>query len=290
MKSILLTALFFWVLTPCSPLRAATPNVLFIIPHLPWVCDERFSVPFRDQGLSPELAACYGSIAQLDASVGRLLAGLKQAGQDRRTIIVFVSDDGMTDKFHALPGGATALFDLAADPGETADVSATFPDTARELARECRRRWDGIMAGGRAFGMPTILVGGPAAAGRRGGASIVPGSAAQSLTGRVRVVQQTAQGFAHLGDGVQYSLDVQASGRYQVMVRGQDLDACGPLSLHLAGVVLTPVKSVPTAISFGVTALQAGSTVLEITTGAVPAGVKPATIKDIALTPVAAGK
>ena len=120
-------------------------TVAHIIPHLPWICEERFSVPFRDQGLSPELAVCYGSIAQLDEAVGRLPAGLKQAGQDSRTIVVFVSDNGMTDKdsaskpfspedckrrnihhirgqrieVHSLPGGATALFDLAADPGET---------------------------------------------------------------------------------------------------------------------------------------------------------------------------
>ena len=210
-------------------------TVAHIIPHLPWVCEERFSVPFRDQGLSPELAVCYGSIAQLDEAVGRLLAGLKQAGQDSRTIVVFVSDNGMTDKdsaskpfspedckrrnihhlrgprfkFHSLPGGATGLFDLAADPGETADVSATFPDTARKLARECRQRWDAVLASGRAFGMPILLVGDPSTAGRRAGASIVPGSAAQALAGRVRVVQQTAQGFAHPGDGIQYALDVQ---------------------------------------------------------------------------------
>lgn len=402
-------------------------TVAHIIPHLPWVCDERFSTPFRNQGLSPELSACYGSIAQLDEAVGRLLGGLKEVGQDRRTIVVFVSYNGMTDKdpaskplstedwkirnvhhlrghkatiwengirvpllirwpgtippgdrpqfgcaedilptlldlasveetkvkhlpfsgrslrpalenpdapddhpgvfrmamafegsprtptgiipdpralryedhhltlrgprckFHALAGGKTALFDLAADPGETTDVSAAFPDRANELAKECRRRWDAIIAGSRAFGMPTILVGGQESAGRRAGASIVPGSAAQALSGRVRVVQQAAQGFARSGDGVRYALEVREPGRYQVMLRGQDLDACGPLSLQLAGVILKPVKSAPTAISFGVTALHAGNTTLEITTDTAPAGVKVATLKDIALTPVAAG-
>ena len=399
-------------------------TVAHIIPHLPWVCDERFSAPFRDQGLSPQMAACYGSIAQLDEAVGRLLAGLKEAGQDRRTIVVFVSDNGMTDKdpdsqplspqdwnlrnihqlrghkatiwengirvpllvrwpgtippgvrpqlgcaedilptvldlaavprhptahlpfsgrslrpalenpaapddhpsafrmamafggapraeagiiadpralryedhhltlrgprfkFHALPGGATALFDLPADPGETTDVSAAFADTANQLALECRRRWDEIVASGRAFQMPVIQVGAADSSERRAGASIVPGSAAQSLAGRVRVVKQTAQGFAQPGDGVRYALEVHLPGRYEVLLRGQNLDACAPLSLQLGGASLAAVKSGPTAIRFGVAALEAGGVALEITTSSAPPGTKPATVKDILLTPV----
>jgi arylsulfatase A-like enzyme len=70
----------------------------FIIPHLPFQCDDARSRPFRDQGLSPELAECYGSIAQMDACIGRLLGGLRETGQDRDTIVVFTSDNGMSSK------------------------------------------------------------------------------------------------------------------------------------------------------------------------------------------------
>lgn len=70
----------------------------FIIPHLPFQCDDALSRPFRDQGLSPELAECYGSIAQMDACIGRLLAGLRETGEDRETIVVFTSDNGMSSK------------------------------------------------------------------------------------------------------------------------------------------------------------------------------------------------
>ena len=54
-------------------------------------------------------------------------------------------------KYHALPQGKNALYDLAADPGETADVQAKFPDVATRMARECRERWDAIIGSGRAF-------------------------------------------------------------------------------------------------------------------------------------------
>lgn len=70
----------------------------YIIPHLPWVCDEKFSAPFLAQGLSPDLARCYGSMAQLDTAIGRLLEGVRAAGHAENTIIVFLSDNGMSHK------------------------------------------------------------------------------------------------------------------------------------------------------------------------------------------------
>jgi hypothetical protein len=38
------------------------------------------------QGLSPQLAACYGSIAQMDEAIGRLLAGLREGR--RQTLVL----------------------------------------------------------------------------------------------------------------------------------------------------------------------------------------------------------
>ena len=71
-------------------------SVAYIIPHLPWVCDEKYSAPFIAQGCSTNLAACYGSIAHMDECIGRLLDGLKETGQEQRTIVVFLSDNGPT--------------------------------------------------------------------------------------------------------------------------------------------------------------------------------------------------
>ncbi len=273
----------FWKENRAQPWFA---TAAYIIPHLPWVCDDAYSAPLLARGYSPDLAQCYGSIAQLDAAIGRLLDGLRELGQEQDTVVVFVSDNGMTNKatvdrelsaddwakrnlhrlrghkatvwengirvpclvrwpgrivpgkrsqfggaedilptlldlagiqadsvphlpltgvslraaledastqedrpnlfrmaiagpgsprdgvpdrqqrrfadhhltlrgprfkYHALPGGSGALYDLAADPGETEDVQGTFPDVAARMARECRERWDAILASGRAF-------------------------------------------------------------------------------------------------------------------------------------------
>jgi arylsulfatase A len=265
-------------------------TVAYIIPHLPWVCDEKYSGPFVARGCPTNLAACYGSIAHLDECVGRLLDGLKETGQEERTIVVFLSDNGPTSpevktkpgdelerdrdwiqrnvaklrghkalvwengdrvpllvrwpgriapgeraqfgcaedilptlldlsgvrpdaaphlpftgvslrdsldnaatirerpeilrmaiagpgapkaniadanrrrfedhhltlrgprfKFHALPGGNSALYDIIADPGERNEAQSKFPEVARDLAKQCRERWEEIIRSGRAF-------------------------------------------------------------------------------------------------------------------------------------------
>lgn len=267
-------------------------TVAYMLPHLPWVCDEKYSAPFLAKGCSSDLAACYGCIAQLDACIGRLLDGLQESGQAERTIIVFHSDNGPTSpearhddadgnvpgddwprrnvarlrghkalawengtrvpllvrwpgriapgdreqlagvedvlptlldlaevkadivthqpftgislkpslmnaatvtdrapllritiagpgaprdvpegktrrledhhlslrgprfKYHALPGGQSALHDLTTDPGETTDVKSKHSAVAVQMAAECRERWDAIVKSGRAFMPP----------------------------------------------------------------------------------------------------------------------------------------
>jgi arylsulfatase A len=272
----------FWKQNPDVPWLT---TAAYIIPHLPFVCDETYMVPFLEKGVSEDLARCYGSIAQLDVAIGRLLDGLKAAGQEENTIIVFVSDNGMSNKatpdreytaedwakrnlhqlrgskalawengirvpclirwpgritpgkrpqlgaaedllptmldlagvspkgighlpftgvslrpvlndaaaemqhpdlfrmaisglgsprdlasgqlrkfedhhltlrgsrfkYHALPGGQCALYDLAADPGELTDVQGKFPEVIAGMAKEILKRWDALIAEGRCF-------------------------------------------------------------------------------------------------------------------------------------------
>jgi len=267
-------------------------SIAFIIPHMPWTCDKKYSEPFVAQGCSKELAECYGSIAHLDECIGRILDCLAETGQEQRTIVAFLSDNGATapdiktisdeeghvtsadwakrnvaglrghkaliwengdrvplvvrwpgriapgertqfgcaedllptlldlagvsadavkhqpfsgvslkpaldnaatrfDRppafritiagagaprnvamearkyedhhltlrgprfiYHALPGGRATLYDLEADPGETRDVRTQFPEVAAQMARQCRERWQAIVASGRAFAEP----------------------------------------------------------------------------------------------------------------------------------------
>ena len=273
-----------------NPGRPWFASVAYIIPHMPWVCDDTYSAPFLAKGCSSSLASCYGSVAQMDAGIARLLEALRESGQADRTVVVFLSDNGQTGpeakqagedglvrgvdwdkrnvaglrghkaavwengirvpllvrwpgrvapgerrqfacvedllptlldlagvpagvvphhpfsgvslfpalkdaavtferpdvlrmaisgpgsprgeaagakaadyadlhlalrgpqfKYHALPHGKSALYELSADPGETTDVQSKYPDVTARMAQKCRERWQAILASGRAF-------------------------------------------------------------------------------------------------------------------------------------------
>jgi len=69
----------------------------YIIPHLPWHCPDSYAEPYRKKGYSEDLAQCYGSIKQMDDQIGRLLDSLRDAGQAKNTIVIFMSDNGPVD-------------------------------------------------------------------------------------------------------------------------------------------------------------------------------------------------
>lgn len=78
--------------------KAWCATTAFIAMHSPWVCDAKYSQPYLDAGHSPALAACYGLLSQMDDSLGRLLRGLHDLGEEDNTIVLFVSDNGATPK------------------------------------------------------------------------------------------------------------------------------------------------------------------------------------------------
>ena len=140
-------------------------SLAYIIPHLPWVCDERYSAPFVAQGCSKELAACYGCIAHLDECVGRLLAGLREMGQEQRTIVVFLSDNGPTspDAKHADDSGFVAGSDWEKRNAAKLRGRKTLV-WENGIRVPCLVRWPGRVAPGAraAFGraediLPTLL-------------------------------------------------------------------------------------------------------------------------------------
>lgn len=347
-------------------------TVAFIVPHLPWVCDEKYSAAYKKEGCTPKLADFYGCITQMDDAIGRLLDGLRESGRERDTIVVFFSDNGpsykeSTDeeaanrnvaklrggkatawdngirvpllvrwpekitpgkrpqfgsvedllptlidlaglpadslpkhqpldgislrpalenpaapdpertvfriaisgdgsprdhertgvisdprqlrledhhvtlrgnrfKYHALPGGKAELYDIATDPGESTDISAQQPEVTADMAKKCRAQWDAILASGRAFRMPTIMLGSPTAP----GLNKIDAALAQRVSGTVRGSFEGVRGFAAEGDRVEYAIEVRDAGKFKVLVNGADANIGANLSLtigkaHLAG-------------------------------------------------------
>lgn len=77
-------------------------------PHVPLQVDEQWSKPYLDMGLSPRLAKFYGMITNLDAQLGRVLANLADDALDRKTVVVFMGDNGSALGGDPRPGEFTA--------------------------------------------------------------------------------------------------------------------------------------------------------------------------------------
>jgi len=393
-------------------------TVAFIVPHLPWICDEKYSRAYLEKGCTPALANFYGCVTQMDDAVGRLLAGFPDSGRD--TIVVFFSDNGPSYKemnaeeeanrnvaklrgskatawengirepllvrwpgkihpgerpqfaavedllptlidlaglppaslpghlpfdgisllpalenpvapdpersvlriaisgdgsprdhdrtgviadplklrledhhvtlrgnrfkFHFLPGGETALYDLSADPGEASDVSALHPEIAAEMAKACRARWEAVLASGRAFRMPSVVVTGEPVP----GTNKIDASMAQHVAGKVRGLFEGVRGFVAAGDSAEYAIDVRGTGKYKVLVAGDGgLDRCENLTLAIGKERLKGRKKSENLVEFGPVDLAAGPTTLALSLdGAPPADKTPSLVTHIAFYPV----
>ena len=55
---------------------------------------EEFVAPYRAQGLSEQLARYFGAVTCMDAAIGDLLAQIKARGEERDTLVMFLSDNG----------------------------------------------------------------------------------------------------------------------------------------------------------------------------------------------------
>ena len=65
-------------------------------PHGPFIAPEKNAKRFTDLGFGKEQAGFYGMIENIDENMGRLLAKLSEWNLDDNTMVVFMSDNGMT--------------------------------------------------------------------------------------------------------------------------------------------------------------------------------------------------
>ncbi len=104
------------------------------MPHKPLACTEAF---YKKSG-----AGLYGDVmAQLDASVGRVLAKIKELGLDERTLVIFTSDNG------PWYGGST---------GGLRGMKATSWEGGYRVP--CLVRWPGRVPAGKVVSDPAVMM------------------------------------------------------------------------------------------------------------------------------------
>ena len=87
-------------------------------PHVPFIAPPESKKRFEDMGFSNTTAGYYGMIENIDDNVGRLMAKLGEWDLDRNTVVIFMSDNGMT-------GGGSGRGKRPL--GKTADGSVLYP-------------------------------------------------------------------------------------------------------------------------------------------------------------------
>ena len=104
------------------------------MPHKPLACSEAF---YKKSG-----AGLYGDVlAELDWSVGRVLATLKELGLDERTLVIFTSDNGPW--FGGSTGGLRGM------KGTTWEGGFRVP---------CIARWPGRIPAGKVSDAPAVMM------------------------------------------------------------------------------------------------------------------------------------
>ncbi|MAT14129.1 MAG: arylsulfatase [Planctomyces sp.] len=65
-------------------------------PHGPFLAPEEDKQRFLDMGFSQETAGFYGMVENIDDNIGRLITMLDSSGLSENTLVIFMSDNGMT--------------------------------------------------------------------------------------------------------------------------------------------------------------------------------------------------
>jgi arylsulfatase A-like enzyme len=63
-------------------------------PHTPLIIGEEYSRPYEASGCDSGLAKIYGMLTNLDDNIGRVLNALDRLNLEKRTIVIFMSDNG----------------------------------------------------------------------------------------------------------------------------------------------------------------------------------------------------
>lgn len=150
-------------------------------PHGPFIAPAKNAKRFTDLGFGKEQAGYYGMIENIDENMGRLAGKLEEWGLNRNTVVIFMSDNGMTGGGSGQPGKDLApghpFFNgnQAGLKGSTDEGGVRVPFFMR---------WDGKIEGGRDIGtiaahidlLPTLaaLAGAEPPAGQVEGRDLLP--------------------------------------------------------------------------------------------------------------------
>lgn len=105
---VFFTAALGWIKAKASAKEPFFAYVSTNAPHGPFIAPEKNAKRFTDLGFGKEQAGFYGMVENIDENMGRLHAKLAEWGLAENTVVIFMSDNGMTGGGSGRPGEEVA--------------------------------------------------------------------------------------------------------------------------------------------------------------------------------------
>ncbi|MDA7916836.1 arylsulfatase [bacterium] len=93
-------------------MKTDAPYFAFIAlnaPHAPYVAPESYKKRFLDAGYDQKTAGRYGMIENIDDNLGSMMAKLEEWNALENTLVIFMSDNGMSNGFKVTRNGAATM-------------------------------------------------------------------------------------------------------------------------------------------------------------------------------------
>ncbi len=101
---VFFTAALGWIKQKATAKEPFFAYITTNAPHGPFIAPEKNAKRFTDLGFGKEQAGFYGMVENIDENMGRLLAKLDEWKLSENTLLIFMSDNGMTGGGSGVPG------------------------------------------------------------------------------------------------------------------------------------------------------------------------------------------
>jgi len=101
---VFFTAALGWIKAKAAAKQPFFAYLSTNAPHGPFIAPKKNAKRFTDMGFGPQQAGFYGMIENIDENIRRLVAKLKEWQLEENTVLIFMSDNGMTGGGSGQPG------------------------------------------------------------------------------------------------------------------------------------------------------------------------------------------
>lgn len=101
---VFFSAAIDWIHAQSAEKRPFFAYIATNAPHSPYVAPEKNAARFRELGFGGEQAGYFGMIENIDENIGRLMGRLGEWKLLENTVVIFMSDNGMTSRGSGSPG------------------------------------------------------------------------------------------------------------------------------------------------------------------------------------------